>query len=211
MVILNMTNEELAIKAKGRDKEAIAELWENVKKICFQKANLFFNSHKNKCASCGVELDDCNQAAFFALLDAIRGFNPESSWKFTAFLNLPLKNCFNELIGIRGSLAPRTLNHCTSLDVSTLQDGNGTLENILPDTESEEVYVNSDKRMYLQSLLATIPEKQRQVIVLDFFYGFTQEEIAKQFGVSRCYISKLKLMALKNMKATAEKQGATSG
>lgn len=51
----------------------------------------------------------------------------------------------------------------------------------------------------LQSAIATLPEKERQIIMLRFFEGKTQTEVSKYCNVSQAQISRIENSALKKL------------
>ena len=55
-------------------------------------------------------------------------------------------------------------------------------------------------RMERDEMLKTMTEKQRQVFILYYKYGYTQEEIGKMKGVSQVAVNKHLLAALKKVK-----------
>ena len=68
-----------------------------------------------------------------------------------------------------------------------------TLENVLTDTESEEVLV---EKISLRQAIAALPERESLVIRLRYFHGLTQERVAKVMQVSQVQISRIEKKAL---------------
>lgn len=87
----------------------------------------------------------------------------------------------------------------TSLQAET---GDGlTLENALGDEGMEERMV---ERFSLREAVEVLPEKERQVIVLRYWRGFTQSRIASIIGVSQVQVSRLERRAVKQLKTILE-------
>ena len=72
-----------------------------------------------------------------------------------------------------------------------------TLENVLTDTESEDVVL---ERISLNQAVACLPEKEATVIKLRYFHGLTQERTAKVLSVSQVQISRIEKKALSHLK-----------
>ncbi len=62
--------------------------------------------------------------------------------------------------------------------------------------ENEEVL----DRMVLKKLLASLGEKERELIVRRYFYGQTQTKIAGQMGISQVQVSRMEKRILKKMR-----------
>ena len=85
-----------------------------------------------------------------------------------------------------------------SLDMQTGDDENSlSLMGLLsgPDEESEIV-----DRLYISQSLATLSDRERDIIVMRYFRGRTQAEIASVIGVSQVQISRIEKKALLKMR-----------
>ncbi len=71
------------------------------------------------------------------------------------------------------------------------------LENVLTDTQSEEIMV---EKISLQQAINRLPERESMVIRLRYFHGMTQERTARILGVSQVQISRIEKKALGNLK-----------
>lgn len=82
---------------------------------------------------------------------------------------------------------------CTeSINRQTGDDG-FSLENVLTDTESEEMLV---EKISLRQAIEKLPEREKTVIKLRYFHGLTQERASKVLGVSQVQISRIEKKAL---------------
>ena len=81
--------------------------------------------------------------------------------------------------------------------VESMQQESGedgfTLENILSDTDSEEVVL---ERILLRQAIEKLPEKEALVIRLRYYHGLTQDRASKVLGVSQVQISRIEKKAL---------------
>ena len=62
---------------------------------------------------------------------------------------------------------------------------------------------DEDKRLeqiMLKKLIAELPEKEKKVLLLRYFRGKTQTEIAKQMGISQVQVSRIEAKTLERMK-----------
>jgi RNA polymerase sigma-B factor len=60
---------------------------------------------------------------------------------------------------------------------------------VLAQTEPECDLI--EHRQALTPLLAALPERERRILLLRFFGGLTQTEIAAQVGISQMHVSRL--------------------
>ncbi len=85
--------------------------------------------------------------------------------------------------------------------VESMQQENGeegfTLENILSDTESEDVLLD---RISLRQAIMKLTEREQMVINMRYFHGLTQERVSKVLSVSQVQISRIEKKALLQLK-----------
>lgn len=79
-----------------------------------------------------------------------------------------------------------------SIQQQTGEDG-FSLENILSNTESEEIIL---ERISLRQAIIMLPEREGLVIKLRYFHGLTQERVAKVLEVSQVQVSRIEKKAL---------------
>ena len=68
-----------------------------------------------------------------------------------------------------------------------------SLENVLTDTDSEEVIL---EKMALAQAVQQLPERESFVIRLRYYHGLTQDKCAKIMGVSQVQVSRIEKKAL---------------
>jgi RNA polymerase sporulation-specific sigma factor len=71
------------------------------------------------------------------------------------------------------------------------------LENILSDTESEEVML---ERISLREAIAKLPEREALVVKLRFYHCLTQQRVSKVLSVSQVQVSRIEKRALERLK-----------
>ena len=72
-----------------------------------------------------------------------------------------------------------------------------TLENVLSDTESEDVML---ERISLQQAINKLSERESMVIRLRYFHGLTQDRVSKVLSVSQVQVSRIEKKALEKLK-----------
>ena len=118
---IGMSNEELTISIQSGDDTLFPQLWEQTRRFIYQAANRYYIRYEGRCIACGLTIEDLQQEAYFALMDAVRAWTPESGYKLLTYLNYPLKNCFNGLCGLRVRKRD-ALDRCSSLDAPVGDD-----------------------------------------------------------------------------------------
>ena len=86
------------------------------------------------------------------------------------------------------------------LPVASLQSETGdglTLESVLGDEGMEEGIV---EREALRAAIAALPERERQVILLRYYRGMTQEGAARILGVSQVQVSRIERRAVEQLR-----------
>ena len=72
-----------------------------------------------------------------------------------------------------------------------------TLENVLTDTDSEDVML---EKMALRQSIGELPEREALVIKLRYYHGLTQERVSKVLGVSQVQVSRIEKKALESLR-----------
>lgn len=169
-----MTNEELAAKIMGGDRDKLLELWEQVRRFAYQQANRWARIERG-----GATVADLEQSSFVALLDALEGWNPERG-KFLTWYGLVLRGALSEATGQRTQrdrLDP--LDAASSLDVPFSDDPDaGTLADVVRDPAAEqavEAVAEQDALACMQAAvrraLDGLPADQRRAVVLRYWRG----------------------------------------
>lgn len=186
-----MTNEEMAVRVQKGDFGFDALLWERVEKLARLMARRYYTRSQITCIRAGVQLEDLEQAAYLAMMDAVKDYRSESGYKITTYLKRHLLNRWGRMLDIRtGRKSFEPLNRCVSLEtpIST-EDDSITLEDAIPDREAERAIEDSVERVYtkqlhdvLESCLDTLNPKEADTIRGRFYRGETFKEIAARRG-----------------------------
>lgn len=210
-----MTNEELAVKAKDGDQDALLELWKQNSGLIYLKSRSTFNAVQ-LFGRYDVDLDDLMQSAFLGLWEAVERFEPGGEYTFTTFLNTTLKTAFSEATGKRTRRQlrdPLNLNMALSLDAPLGDDPEGaTLGDIIPDpkdaySEAEEKLWQEQLHAEMEKALSRLEPEQRTVLRLRFYEGLNREAIAAQMGMSESAVRTLEYHAFTELRKPRIRRG----
>ena len=98
------------------------------------------------------------------------------------------------------ALAENATASTESIHRQTGDDG-FSLENILTDTESEEMLV---EKISLRQAIEKLPEREKNVIKLRYFHGLTQDRVSKVLCVSQVQVSRIEKKALAHLRELLE-------
>jgi len=199
-----MENEELAVRIQNGERHLYGQLWEQNIRLFTLKSYSLIKSYREQCDRAGVTVDDIMQVCFLALLDAVRAYRPADGYKLTTYINLPLRNHFRQLVGIR-TARRNPLNSCASLDEPV---GDGiTLANQIEDERAGEAFAAADDSEYrralhdaLEDAMNALPDECAEVIRRKYYHGHTQTAIAADMGVSADYINRRERKAFLKMR-----------
>lgn len=196
---LTMTNEELAQQIQQGERDLILPLWEQVRRFARDRA---FRWHRATGGRGGVTLDDLEQEAFIALLEALEGWD-EKAGKFLAWYDLRLKSAFTAATAQRTQRDRKDpLQDCLSLD-APLTDREGdpfTLEDTIPDQRAEDdlnTVEERDRQAAVRRVLDSLAPEQKQVILLRYFHDMTREQTAQRLHLTRTRAAAIEAKALR--------------
>ena len=168
-----MTNEELALQIRAGERGKITELWAQVRRFALWRARRWAAFGR------GVTVDDLEQEAFIALLDALERWR-EADGPFLSIYALRLKGVFMKATGQRTKRSRmEPLNQATSLDAPIGDDGEGgTLEEFVEDPSGGKGFEAVEERDTLEHLRAdmeeamgSIPAEQREILRRKYYMG----------------------------------------
>ena len=182
-----MTNEELARRIQQGERDLLLQLWEQVRRYAHDRA---YKWQKAAGGRGGTTVEDLEQEAFIAFLEALEGWRAEAG-QFLTWYGYRLKAAFTVATGQRTQrdrLDP--LQGCLSLDAPlTDQEGDSfTLTDIIPDPQAEDdmgAVEERDRQTAIQRVLDSLQDDQRQVIILRYFYNLTREQVARRLHLTK--------------------------
>lgn len=92
-----MSNEELAVTAKGGNGEALLTLWAQVRRLAWK----FMPRWRAAAEAGGLTSEDLEQVAFLALLRAVAAFDAGRGFRFSSFFTTSLRAEVFAAAGIR--------------------------------------------------------------------------------------------------------------
>ena len=194
-----MTNEELARRIQQGERDLILQLWEQVRRYAHDRAYKWFRATNGRG---GQTVQDLEQEAFIALLEALEGWSEEAG-PFLPWYSLRLKSAFTAATGQRtkrDQLDP--LQDCLSLEAPlTDQEGDPfTLEDTIPDQRAEEdleTVEEQDRQAAVRRVLDSLQTEQRQVILLRYYHDMTKEQTAQRLHLTKTRANTIEQKALR--------------
>jgi RNA polymerase sigma-B factor len=86
-----------------------------------------------------------------------------------------------------------------SLDVPVGEDGAATLGDLMPVDDAE--FTSAEARVVLAPAVRSLSARDRRIIELRFFHGWTQEQIAGDIGVTQMQVSRLLSRILRDLRS----------
>ena len=211
-------------EARRGDNDACAQLIEENAGLIWSIVRRYYGR--------GTDPEDLYQLGCLGFLKAVRGFDPAFGCQFSTYA-VPkiageirrflrddgavkvsrglkerggaIRSALSELAEETG-LEPEEIAAAeeANLPVASLQmeTGDGfTLESVLGTEGMEEAIV---EREALRGAVAALPERERQVILLRYFRGMTQDRTAKVLGVSQVQVSRIERKAVEHLRRKLE-------
>lgn len=210
-----MTNEQIAaLIGEGGNDELLPLLWEKMLRFYRMASQKYAASHALRCTRSGVTYEDILQESYFAMLEAVKGYNarkPEqAALHFISFCGYPFRIRAAALIGIRTKAqCTKPLNNAVvSLDEpiqSDEADGTTALIELVPDETAEKSFREVDQADYCREIRETVQaalsEQPRELDVIEHIYysGNTLSGTGAALGVSTERVRQLRQRALRRL------------
>ena len=181
-----MTNEQLAVLIKQGEQERTPELWENVRNLLYKLLFHQYTVHADLFKQQGLSLEDIQQESYFAMLGAVKAYDPEKGYMFTTYLNLQLKCRIRDILRLKD---PLNREDTRSLD-APLEDENedsDTLHDVTADPTSGALIAAFDQResyRLLHEAVSLLPGGLKEVIKLLYFENLTLKQVGERQGRS---------------------------
>ena len=155
-----------------------------------------------------IELDDLISAAQPALLDCIERYGPRRGafcgFAFKRLLGAMLDYCRSEDFAprlarsrakINGSVCPQMFNM-----FNAIEDSDRVFFDVIPATTAKPPGERIERRDSFKHLIRKIGRTDRLILLLYYFEGLTQAEIARAIGMSEANVSLRKSEALRRLR-----------
>lgn len=195
-----MSNEELAVMARGGDCHALLQLWSQVKRMVYQQAARWAWWG-------GATVEDLVQAGFIAVLRAVGSYNPTKA-RFSTYLFQLLRAELTAATGQHTKLSRLDpLQNALSLDAPLDVDEDATLANFMPDPAAEAEITAIDEqdrqaRLHaeLEIALSPLSDEEQRTIRARYYRGQTLDAIAVAEGISKVTVSRQEQSALRRLR-----------
>lgn len=204
-----MSNEQLAVAIKQGQSEYIGELWNNTYKLLYKLANEYYNRYGERCACCGVTLEDIKQESYIAFMGMIEAYEPEKGFKFLSYAKLQLKQRAAALLG-NGTEKKRPLNFSRSLDepIQGLDGEDIYIIDTIEDETAAEAFESTEDNIFNTELKNALDRAmrehltafQREVITERFYNNKTLSELGAVNGVGFQTIRDTESKALRQLR-----------
>ena len=196
---MTMTNEELARQIQQGERDLILQLWAQVRRYAHDRAYKWYRATGGRG---GVTLDDLEQEAFIALLEALEGWD-EKAGKFLTWYDLRLKAAFTAATMQRTKRDMKDpLESALSLDASLLdgEDDPFILADVVADPRAEDdlnTVEERDRQAAIRRVLNSLQVEQRRVILLRYYHDMTREQTAQRLHLTKTRAAAIEAKALR--------------
>ena len=181
-----MTLDELAVRAKAGDEEALRRIYAESRDMLRSKANLYF--------MVGADRDDVIQEGMIGLFYAIRTFEPEAGASFKTFAELCVKRRIINAVKMSGRKKHMPLNESVSIDAAIEEQNEDVppgdavkLEETLraPETmDPEEIVLLADLLAFVESNALALFSDMERTVWEAYSRGNSAARIADMIGKS---------------------------
>lgn len=201
-----MVNEELAVRAREGDRDALGQLWENVHWLCFKIGIRYLELYEQR----GMDRDDLMQDLFLAMCQAVEAYKAEKETKFTAYLNYPIqKRCLRDVLKVWDGKFHEV--QTRDIDAPIAGDTETTLGDLIPDPAAEQQFESVEDDIYTKQLRGALERgidilspKKQEAMRLCYFDGLSEKQAAQRMNVTKGRVNQLLhsgCMQLKRMEA----------
>lgn len=201
-----MTNEELVIKIKAGETGLMSELWLKVENFVYSQARKFYKSWSARCSQMGIELEDLYQEGYFAIQQAVDGYDSNKDVTFLTYAGYYLKKCFGDTIKVRyKNWQNNTCRQASSIDAPLNEEGFTLADTLTDGTDIENSVIN---KIYTEKLSRDLNgaldemdnANWRKAIEGTIFADTRPAEYARQIGVSRPVVQRFRRRAFETLR-----------
>lgn len=199
---LERAAEEAAVRAaEGGDDHAKRLLIEHNLRLVVYISKRFENT--------GVNLEDLISIGTIGLIKAVNTFNSSKNIKLATYASRCIEN---EILMYLRKISSQRTEISFDEPLNTDWDGNELLLSDILGTDEDEVARpledDADRQMLMEAI-ATLGERERQIILMRFGLAggreYTQKEVADLMGISQSYISRLEKRIIEKLRREMNK------
>lgn len=202
-----MSNEELVLAIQAGRTELISQLWDNVEKLIAWRANRFLSVLSANDLCHGVETGDLINSGFFALLAAVKTYDPKKCL-FSTWLLFYLKTVFAETTGYRTEKQRNDpLRYALSMDTPIDDEDGDTIGDLQADAAATIPFENVDDAIYRNQLhrvldesITQLPAVQTEILRRHYWDQQTMEDIGTVIGKSTERVRQLEERAIRTLR-----------
>ena len=199
---------ELIERVKNGQDEYFPVLWNKVKGYVYQKATAALKANN------GIERDDLEQAGRIALWKTVQSFDPQKGAFFHLF-KMTLKTEFATVCGYR---TRKQKNDAFRLAVSLDEpikdtEGECTLQDIIPDRESEAPFEEIERRIWnielhetLERSMKVLPDRNISIIKQHYYECRSVSDIAGAMNLNASTVRQIEYNSFSKLQQKKELQ-----
>ena len=187
-----ITNEKLAVAAQAGDREALLQLWSQVKSFAAWLARKHYGSYS----------EDFQQSAFLALMSCVQTFDQQKGDFLTTF-KFSLYSAFRTALWGGNSKKHRMdpANEAISIGQHVGPDSDTPLSDFIEDPrdlfESTET---QERDKAIRNALEELSEDERRVVALRFFRCLTQAQAAQRMNLTEKQLKSIEAAAFRKLR-----------
>lgn len=184
-----MTNEEIAIAIKQGDSAYLPILWERMQKMTRRHA-AWYRRKLSDDFNHSVDTEDLIQSGYFALLEAVKHYDPERGFAFSTYFGYDLRAEFRKVTGTKTGCKLDASNYALPLDLPCGEDDDGSIVDLIADPGNQmqrmdECIYTSELHDALEEALDLLTERQRLVLTRRYYQEISFGQQAKSDGISK--------------------------
>jgi RNA polymerase sporulation-specific sigma factor len=193
-----MENEQLALLIKQGKTEYYTPLWEQTEKLI---TKIIYKLCAGRELHHTVELEDLLQCGYFALVLAVKYYDPDKKFKFNTYLNRCVQHAINNELR---KCTYEVDSYTTSYDKPlTSEDEEYTLKNTFEDKSAAEAFERielTDTQRVVREALTRLPVQQMDAVKLRYFKDMTYNQIAEQLDTTAENVRSLLSKAMRSLR-----------
>lgn len=197
------SNEAIVREIQEGKKCYLPILWEKIELFVLSRANKYISQFNSP----NFEIGDLYNSAYIYFVEAVYKYDYNSEKTFVGFLaSYYLPKAFASAAGISTEKLKRDpINSALSLDAPCNATPELTIGDMIADPQDsissvDDKLTNQELRHLLDELLATLPERENDILCLYYYGDLSVEEISKKLSIPVNDIRTYKSAALKKLR-----------